>query len=90
MWRLLFPTKEIPVQIELFGDFLSKQFILTHENSTLFINMPLKWGFLNFLSFPSFRLGSIAQSENPETLESSKSLKTLNFVYQTLKGFTEI
>ena len=31
--------------------------------------------FLNFLSFPSFRIGSIAQNENPEMLELFNFLK---------------
>ena len=46
----MFPTKEISLQIELFGHFLSKRFIFTLENSTPVIYLQLKWGFLNFPS----------------------------------------
>ena len=35
-------------------------------------------GFVNFLSLPSFRIGSIAHNKSPETPENFKSLKTLN------------
>ena len=41
-----------------------------------------------FPSFPSFRIGSIAQNENPETPEIFESLKTLNFACQALRHFT--
>ena len=34
-----------------------------------FINLPLKLGFLNFSSFPSFRFGFIVQNKNPESPE---------------------
>lgn len=36
--------------------------------------------FVNFLSFRSYQIGSIAQNKNLETPEIVKSLKTLNFV----------
>ena len=63
-WRSVFPTKEFCVQMELFGNFSSKWPVSTHEHSTPFINLPLKWGFLIFLLFQSFLIGSIAQNKN--------------------------
>ena len=52
------------------------------------MNLPQKCSFLNFTLFPSFRIGSIAQDENPGTPEVFESLKTLNFVSQSHKDFT--
>ena len=78
-WRSLFPAKEYVVQIELFGNFLFKWSVKTHENSTPLIYLPLKWGFVNFLSFQSLWIGSIAQNENLETP------KTLGFFVNCLK-----
>ena len=49
--------------MELFGHFSCKSPVKTHEISTPFINLQLKWGFPNFPSFPSFRFGSIAQND---------------------------
>ena len=74
--------------MELFGNFSSKKPVETHENCTPFINLPLKCGFLNFSSFPSFWTGSIAQNEIPEMPEIFESLKNLNCVGQMLKDFT--
>ena len=41
--------------------------------------------FLIISSFLSFKIGSIAQNENPETLEIIDSLNTLNFLGQISK-----
>ena len=38
--------------------------------------------FLNFPSFPSFRIGSIAQNENPKMVELFSFLKSLNWLCQ--------
>ena len=46
--------------------------------------LPVKWGFPNFPSFLSFRIGSIAQKENSETLETFN----LNFFFHVLKDST--
>ena len=72
--------------MKLFGNFSSKWPVLTHENSTLFINFPLKWGFLNFLSFPSFQVGSIAHKRNQETMEIFEFLKALNLASYKLSN----
>ena len=43
---------------------------------------------VNFPSFLSFRIGSIAQNEYPEMSEIFKSFKSLNFFCQSLKDST--
>ena len=76
--------------MELFGTFSDQWPYLSQEDDTPFINLPLKEDFLISPSFPSAQIGSIAQKENPETLEAFVSLKTLNFVSQARKHFTSI
>ena len=49
----------------------NQQFQKTHRNKTALDSNQ----FRNFPSFPAFRIGSIAQNENPETPEIFKSSK---------------
>ena len=65
--------------------FSSKLSVLVYDKSIPFIYMPFKWGFLNFLSFASFRIGPIDQRENPEMPKIFKYLKTLIFLCQVLR-----
>ena len=44
------------------------------------LQVPLKWGSLNFPSFSSFRIGSIAQNKNPELPELLNFLESLNWI----------
>ena len=64
---------------------MSKLSVLTHENSIPLIYLPLKWSFLNIAPFPSFRIVSITQNENPETPEIINLLKTLIFFFKLSK-----
>ena len=79
------PNKDISSQIQLFEKTLSKESVLTHENSISLIYLLLKWNFLNILSFPWFLIGSIAQSKYQEMLEIIKSLKTWIFFFKLSK-----
>ena len=59
----LFPTKESFVQMEFFGNFSSKWQIYTVERAPHSLVCHWSEVFLNFLSFPPFRIGSIAQNK---------------------------
>ena len=59
--------------------------IQTHENSTIFINLPLKWSFQSFPSFLTFRIDSIAQNENLETPVIKKKKKISIFFFKLWK-----
>ena len=63
---------------------------MVDDNSTIVIYLFLKGDLLKFPSSPSFRIGSIAQKENLETLWVFKPLETLNFLCQTLRNSTSI
>ena len=45
---------------------------------------------LNFSEFPSFRIGYRVQNENPETPETFKYLKNLNFSCEAIQDSTKI
>ena len=78
-------SQKISVLIKPFEHFLPKLSVLTHENSIPLIYLPLKWSFLNIAPFPSFWIGSITQSGNPETPEIINLLKTLIFFFKLSK-----
>ena len=53
------------------------------------IRLPLKWDFLNFPPFPSFRISCIAQNENPKMSDIFNSLKILTFLKTKLSKYTQ-
>ena len=64
-----FHPKKTSVHIKLLWNSAPAGSILAHRNIIPFIYWPLKLGCLNFRSFPSFRIGSLFQNDNPETRE---------------------
>ena len=86
----MFSTDKFSDQVQLPSDLKAAGSKLVNENSTPVICFVLKWGFLSCPSLQSFRIGSIAQNENPETLEIFKSLKFLNFFVKFKKTLPKI
>ena len=66
-WLLLFSTKWNSVLIKIFSNFAAEELVPSYKNSIPLIYFSLKWGFLNFQSFPSYRIGSTAQKNKPDT-----------------------
>ena len=54
--------------------------VLSRKNSNNLICLPMEQGLLNFPSFPTFRIGSIAQNEKPETSETFPWLNFFSFL----------
>ena len=54
--------------------------VLSRKNSNNLICLPMKQGLLNFPSFPPFRIGSTAQNDKPETLETFPWLNFFTFL----------
>ena len=84
----MFPTKEISLQIELFGHFLSKRFIFTLENSAPVIYLQLKWGFLNFPSLQIQLFEKYLSKVSVLTHENSISLMYLLLKWNFLNFLT--
>ena len=89
MWRSLFPTKEISVQVELFGDFLYKWSILTHENSPhSFISTELRFSKFSVVSvFSNWLYNSERKAGNTVNLQLFKNFE---FFFRILKDSTYI
>ena len=55
--------------------------VLSRKNSINLICLPMEQGLLNFPSFPTFRIGSIAQNEKPETPGNFSLVEFFHFSY---------